>query len=144
MMDSLALQTATLACLKDHSSDFTEAEIISVSQISGGYSRLTYKYDVKHGAKTTDLILQYVPKGSTGLVRVDRRVERDLLEFLSQHPDVKTSTLVVSDLDNKYFDNAAFIFLAEKGRPFIEVCRQSPKLQYGKLNQIVGLSLIHI
>ena len=138
MMDSSALQLATIACLKNHSSEYIDAKITNVSQISGGYSRLTYKYVIKHDNKTSELILQYVPKGSTGLVRVDRRVERDILEFLSQHSEIKTSTLIASDVDNAYFDNAAFIFHAETGQPFIEVCRAAPAEHHGQLNQIVA------
>ena len=138
MMDSQSLQRATLACLKDHSPVYADATIASLSQISGGYSRLTYKYVLQHGNETTDLILQYVPKGSTGLVRVDRGVEKDILEFLTQHLEIKTSALIASDVENKYFDNAAFIFLAEKGRPFIETCRAADVKQYSRLNQIVA------
>lgn len=137
-MDSSALQLATIACLKNHSSEYRDAKITNVSQISGGYSRLTYKYAVKHGSKTRDLILQYVPKGSTGLVRVDRRVERDILEFLSNNSKIQTATLIASDVDNAYFDNAAFIFQAETGQPFIEVCRAAPREQHSQLNQIVA------
>ena len=137
-MDSSSLQLATLACLKNHSSEYLDAKITNVSQISGGYSRLTYKYTVNLGPQTRDLILQYVPKGSTGLVRVDRRVERDVLKFLSLNSEIQTSTLIASDVDNAYFDNAAFIFQAETGQPFIEVCRAAPTEQHSQLNQIVA------
>ncbi len=138
MMDSSALQVSTLACLKNQSSEFSNAKITKVSPISGGYSRLTFKYEVELAGTTSDLILQYVPKGSTGLVRVDRGVEKDILKFLSEQSNIKTSSLIASDVDNTYFDNAAFIFLAEKGRPFIEVCRDAPLKQHGELNQIIA------
>jgi thiamine kinase-like enzyme len=138
MMDSSALQLATLACLKDHRSEFSDAKIISVSPISGGYSRLTYKYEIAHAGTQSDIILQYVPKGSTGLVRVDRAVENDILRYLSSQNHIETSVLIASDVAHTYFDNAAFIFTAETERPFIEICREASTEKQGALNRIVA------
>lgn len=138
MMDSKSLETATLKCLKAHDSKYSDAKIQSLTPISGGYSRLTYKVDLGYGGNSADLILQYLPKGATGLVRVDRKVENDVLKFLSQQKGIDTPRMLASDVDEAFFDSATFIFEAEKGQTFIEVCRQAKQQDYSDLNKVVA------
>lgn len=138
MMDSTALEQATLKCLSDLEVRYKSAKINSVTPISGGYSRLTYKYEIAHAKGKQDLILQYLPKGATGLVRVDRKIENDLLSFLSSQNKINAPTLLVSDVAEKYFDSAAYIFEAETGRPFIETCREADVSGHGQLNMMVA------
>ena len=137
-MDAKALMAATTACLAAVNNAYSDCEITSSQPISGGYSRLTFLYDLntKNGAKK--IVLQYVPLGSTGLVRVDRAVERDLLQYLTQTKDILTSELIASDVDGAFFDSAAFIFKAETGRPFLALCQESKAEDYGQLNRVVA------
>lgn len=137
-MDNAALQSAMLGCLKAASRDYEGAKVQSMTPVSGGYSRRTYRVDVATKNGAADLILQYLPKGATGLVRVDRRIEADLLACLSSQSKIQTSELIASDLEGKYFDSAAHIFKAETGRPFIETCRNAKVDAYGALNQIAA------
>lgn len=137
-MDSDALQSALLDCLKAESRDFKSAKVNLMTPVSGGYSRLTYRVDVATKTGSRDLILQYLPKGATGLVRVDRHIEHDLLSYLSVQNKIQAPILIASDLQGKYFDSPAHIFEAEMGRPFIETCREAKAEQYGGLNRIVA------
>ena len=137
-MDNDALQSALLECLKAESTDYESAAVKSMTPVSGGYSRLTYRADVTTKAGDKDFILQYLPKGATGLVRVDRGVENDLLGYLSSQNKIQAPKLITSDLKKHYFDSATLIFEAERGRPFIEICREAQPDQYGVLNQIVA------
>ena len=137
-MDIDALQLAMLRCLIAESQGFENATINSITPVSGGYSRLTYRIDVSAEAGNRELILQYLPKGATGLVRVDRRVEADLLTYLTSQNKIQAPTLIASDLDGQYFDSIAHIFEAETGRAFIETCREAEDSQYGALNRIVA------
>ena len=137
-MDNDALQSALIECLKAESTDYENAAIKSMTPISGGYSRLTYRVDVVSKSGVKELILQYLPKGATGLVRVDRSVENDLLGYLSSQNKIQAPKLIRSDLKGQYFDSVANIFQTEKGKPFIETCREAGPDQYGTLNQIVA------
>ena len=137
-MDIDALQTAMLACLRVESSDYKNAKITSFTPVSGGYSRLTYRVDVKTKAGAKDLILQYLPKGATGLVRVNRKVEAELLAHLSSQNKIRAPKLIASDLNGQFFDSITHIFEAETGRPFIETCREAKASEYGALNRIVA------
>ena len=137
-MDNDVLQSALLECLKAESSDYENAAVKSIMPVSGGYSRLTYCVDVAVKSGHKELILQYLPKGATGLVRVDRSIENDLLTFLSSQNKIQAPKLIASDLKGQYFDSVTNIFQAEKGKPFIETCREARPDQYGALNQIVA------
>jgi len=137
-MDSTELQSAMLKCLRAKSGDYQKAKVTSMTPVSGGYSRLTYRVDVMIKTGDCALILQYLPKGATGLVRVDRRVEMDLLSYLSFQNNIDAPHLIASDLDGTYFDSPAHIFEAETGTPFIETCRETDAGQYSALNQIVA------
>lgn len=137
-MNASALSTATAACLASIDSDYEGCEITSSQPISGGYSRLTFLYDLKTKNGLEKIVLQYVPAGSTGLVRVDRTVERDLLQYLTQTKDVRTSELIAADVAGVFFDSAAFIFKAEAGRPFLALCQDSKPEEYGQLNRVVA------
>lgn len=137
-MDTDELQSALLACVKADSSDYESATVKSITPVSGGYSRLTYHVEVATKSDQEELILQYLPKGATGLVRVDRSIENDLLTFLSTQNKIQAPKLIASDLKRQYFDSVANIFQAEKGKPFIEICREAGPDQYGALNQIVA------
>ena len=137
-MDIDALQSAMLQCLAAESRHFESATVNSIVPVSGGYSRLTYRIAVTTKAGDRDFILQYLPKGATGLVRVDRGVEAALLAHLSSQNKLAAPTLVASDLEGQYFDSTAHIFEAETGRPFIETCREAEAGQYGALNRIVA------
>lgn len=132
------LQSAMLECLKVEGSQYETAKINSFTPVSGGYSRLTYRVVVETKTGDKALILQYLPKGATGLVRVDRHIEHDLLGYLSAQSKIQAPILIASDLQGKYFDSPAHIFEAETGRPFIETCREAKAEQYGGLNQIVA------
>ena len=138
MMDSKSLETATLKCLKAHDPKYSGAKIRTFTPITGGYSRLTYKIDLVYGDSSADLILQYLPKGATGLVRVDRKIENDVLKFLSHQNGIDTPKMLASDVDAAFFDSATFIFEAEKGQTFIEVCRQADQSKYSDLNKVVA------
>jgi len=137
-MNSDALQSALLDCLRAESRDFESAKVNLMTPVSGGYSRLTFRVKMGMGTGDKTLILQYLPKGATGLVRVDRHIEHDLLGYLSAQNNIQAPTLIASDLQGKYFDSPAHIFEAEIGRPFIETCREAKAEQYGGLNQIVA------
>ena len=137
-MDNDALQSALLKCLKAESSDYESVAVKSITPVSGGYSRLTYRAEVATEFGEEELILQYLPKGATGLVRVDRHVENDLLSYLSSQNKIQAPKLIASDLEKQYFDSPAHIFEAETGRPFIAICREAQPDQYGTLNQIVA------
>ena len=77
------LQKSTLLCLQQVNSDYRNATIKNLTPLSGGYSRLTYRIGLDVDGTEKDIILQYLPKGATGLVRVDRQIENDLLKYLS-------------------------------------------------------------
>ena len=115
MMDVSALEAATLKCLKENDNRFSDSTIKSITPISGGYSRLTYKYEVVRKDGISELILQYLPKGATGLVRVDRNIENDLLQYLAAQPHINAPKMIFSDVKQDYFDSAAYIFEAETG-----------------------------
>ena len=137
-MDSHQLQNATLKCLSNVGNDYSNATIDTVTPVSGGYSRLTYRYALSINGKSRDIILQYLPKGATGLVRVDRRVENDLLNYLSTQKVIEAPRMIASDVDGSFFDSPAYIFDAETGQNFVETCRSSDEKDYGKLNQVVA------
>lgn len=137
-MDANALKTATTACLAAADDKFSGCEIISSQPISGGYSRLTFMFELKTKNGGEKIVLQYVPKGSTGLVRVDRAVERDLLAHLTHTKEIHTSELIASDVTGDFFDSAAFIFGAVPGRPFLALCHESAPEDYGQLNRVVA------
>lgn len=137
-MDAKALMAATTECLAAMDSAYADCEIMSTTPISGGYSRLTFLYNLKTKKGVEKIVLQYVPAGSTGLVRVDRAVERDLLKYLTQTEDILTSGLIASDVDGAFFDSAAFIFRAEMGRPFLARCQETSPDGYGQLNRVVA------
>ena len=101
-MNTNQLLEATLNCLAETKPGLANARVIETTPISGGYSRQTYKIKLDSNGLDKDLILQYLPKGATGLVRVDRNVERDLLEHLSRQDDIPCSNLIAADLDNQY------------------------------------------
>jgi len=144
-MNTNQLLEATLKCLAETKPGLANARVIETTPISGGYSRQTYKIKLDSNGLDKDLILQYLPKGATGLVRVDRNVERDLLEHLSRQDDIPCSNLIAADLDNQFFDSVAHIFEAEMGTPFAETCRLADEKSYGDLNQIVARTgaLVH-
>ena len=48
--------------------------------------------------------------------------------------------LIASDVKGNFFDNAAFIYKAEPGRPFVDVCRDTQDSKLGALNRIVARS----
>lgn len=139
-MDISELPSATIACLTAADSRYAGCEITDIAPISGGYSRLTFRYLLKTKAGNEQVVLQYVPLGATGIVRVDRRVENDILAFLSNDESIRVPTLIASDVDGKFFDNAAFIYRAETGRPFLEVCRDADAKDHGELNRVVARS----
>lgn len=137
-MDLPTLEKAMLNCLQAHDSRYEAAEINASSPIAGGYSRLTYRFDLKIHGGDESVILQYLPVGSTGLVRVDRRVENDVLRFLTGCDAINAPTLIVSDIDGQFFDSPAYIFEAEPGQPFVDVCRGTSEARYGSLNKVIA------
>ena len=137
-MSPEALQKSALLCLKQLGSDYAGVKIKIVTPLSGGYSRLTYRIGLDVEGNKKDIILQYLPKGATGLVRVDRQVENDLLKFLSDKKYNWAPILITSDIDAEFFDSPALIFEAEPGRNFVEACRAAPIGDYSKLNNIVA------
>lgn len=132
------LKTATLKCLMLHNKRYAKASIKSTSPVSGGYSRLTYLLEVECENAIESMILQYLPKGATGLVRVDRNIESDLLQHLSTLENIEAPQLITYDMDNTCFDSAALIFKAEAGKPFVEVCRDADQDNLGQLNKVVA------
>ncbi len=132
------LQIASLKCLEHANAYYRGANIQQATPLSGGYSRLTYKIDVLVKGNSKPIILQYLPKGATGLVRVDRHAENDLLIYLSQQKEISAPKLIASDLAGAFFDSPAHLFTAENGENFVETCRQADEKDYGKLNQIVA------
>ena len=132
------LEAATLKCLAAHDNRYANASIQSTAPISGGYSRLTYRLELECKTGPESIILQYLPKGATGLVRVDRKIESDLLQHLSTSSLIEAPHLITYDADEKFFDSAALIFVAKNGRPFVEVCRETDSAELGKLNRIVA------
>ncbi len=137
-MDAKALMAATRACLSAVNDTYSGCEITSSQPISGGYSRLTFLYDLKTRNGNEKIVLQYVPAGATGLVRVDRTLERDLLQYLTQTQDILTSELIASDVAGAFFDSAAFIYRAETGRPFLALCHETSPHGYSQLNSVVA------
>jgi len=137
-LDIEALKRATIACLSSKDDRFANRQIASVDPIPGGYSRLTYKMEVETSQGLHPIVLQYLPSGSTGLVRVDRAVERDLLVALSAQTDIPTPVLLAADVDNKFFDSAAFIFEAEPGGTFLQTCRDAEPGDLSALNKIAA------
>ena len=132
------LQNSTLLCLKKMGSEYKKAKVKTFTPLSGGYSRLTYRIGLDIDGNEKDFILQYLPKGATGLVRVDRQVENDLLKFLSDGNYNWAPKLVTSDVNSEFFDSAALIFNAAPGRNFVERCREASVADYSKLNRIVA------
>ena len=108
-MDISALPEATIACLAAASEIYVGAKVLEISPISGGYSRLTFKYSIRTKNGDEDIVLQYVPLGATGIVRIDRMVENDILVYLSENEGVNSPKLIASDVKGNFFDNAAFI-----------------------------------
>ena len=139
-MDISALPEAAIACLSSTNKFYKGAKVLEISPISGGYSRLTFKYLIKTKNSTEEIVLQYVPLGATGIVRIDRMVENDILNYLSVNEEVETPTLLASDIKGDFFDSAAFIYKAETGRPFVDVCRDTQDDKLGSLNRIVARS----
>lgn len=139
-MDISELPDATIACLAAANKFYEGAKVLEIAPISGGYSRLTFKYSIKTRKGTEEIVLQYVPLGATGIVRIDRMVENDILNYLSLNGDLKSPTLIASDVKGDFFDNAAFIYKAERGRPFVDVCRGTQDNKLGPLNRIVARS----
>ena len=139
-MDISELPDATIACLAAANKFYEGAKVLEIAPISGGYSRLTFKYSIKTRKGTEEIVLQYVPLGATGIVRIDRMVENDILNYLSLNEDLKSPTLIASDVKGDFFDNAAFIYKAERGRPFVDVCRGTQDNKLGPLNRIVARS----
>ncbi|MBT3592382.1 MAG: phosphotransferase [Hellea sp.] len=139
-MDISALPEATIACLAAASEIYVGAKVLEISPISGGYSRLTFKYSIRTKNGDEDIVLQYVPLGATGIVRIDRMVENDILVYLSENEGVNSPKLIASDVKGNFFDNAAFIYKAEPGRPFVDVCRDTQDNKLGALNRIVARS----
>ena len=137
-MNQEDLQAAVLNCLADHDPQYTGAAVAASMPVPGGYSRLTYRFDLELKTGARSVILQYLPAGATGLVRVDRRIENDLLQYLSTQNTINAPTLIASDLEGRYFDSVALIFNAESGRPFTDVCRGSDASEYGQLNRVVA------
>lgn len=139
-MDISELPQATIACLVAADDRYAGCEITKINPISGGYSRLTFRYKLRTRAGDEEIVLQYVPLGATGIVRVDRNLENDILANLSMDESVRVPTLISSDVEGKFFDSAAFIYRAEPGRPFLEVCRDAETKDYGALNRVVARS----
>ena len=144
-MDISQFERATLDCLAKTDANYADAKIIKSTPLTGGYSRQTYKFELSTSGGTKDVILQYLPKGATGLVRVDRGVERDLLTYLSGQTDIPCSKLITSDMDAEFFDSTAHIFEAETGTPFAQICRDADEKDYGALNRVVARTgaLVH-
>ena len=132
------LQKSTLLCLQQFNSDYRNATIKNLTPLSGGYSRLTYRIGLDVDGTEKDIILQYLPKGATGLVRVDRQIENDLLKYLSDKNYNWAPKLITSDINTEFFDSPALIFESEPGQNFVETCRAAPIEDYGKLNKIVA------
>ena len=137
-MNQEDLQTAALNCLADCDPQYIDAAVAASMPVPGGYSRLTYRFDLCLKAGARSVILQYLPAAATGLVRVDRRIENDLLRYLAAQHTINAPTLITSDLTGRYFDSVALIFEAESGRPFTDVCRGSDASEYGRLNRIIA------
>ena len=133
-----ALRKSTLICLKQLGSDYKAAKVKSLTPLSGGYSRLTFRIGLDFDGNEKNIILQYLPKGATGLVRVDRQVENDLLKYLSDKKYNWAPRLITSDINTEFFDSPALIFEAEPGRNFVDTCRAAPIIDYSKLNKIVA------
>ena len=132
------LQNATLECLQNADNRYENAELTGFTPISGGYSRMTYKVTMDIDGATEEIILQYLPKGATGLVRVDRDVENDLLVYLSQQSNIRAPKMITSDMTGQFFDSPTHIFIAENGNNFVETCRSADKENYGELNEVVA------
>ena len=144
-MDISEYKRATLDCLAKADLDYADAKITNATPLTGGYSRQTYKFDLSTASGPKKVVLQYLPDGATGLVRVDRHVERDLLEYLSGQRDIPCSKLIASDVEAEFFDSIAHIFGAESGTPFAQTCREAKETDYGALNRIVAQTgaLVH-
>ena len=81
------LKAATIKCLTFHDNRYATATIKSSTPVSGGYSRLTYLLELECDNTIESLILQYLPKGATGLVRVDRNIESSIATLIEFRPD---------------------------------------------------------
>lgn len=143
-MDIEALKRATVACLSKTDDRFANRQISNVTPIPGGYSRLTYLMEIETSDGPFSIVLQYLPSGATGLVRVDRAVERDLLVALSGQSDIATPKLLASDVGNSHFDSAAFIFEAEKGGSFLQTCRDSDEAALPALGKVAATAAANV
>ncbi len=137
-MDATSLQDATLRCLAAADDRYANGTVKTAAPIAGGYSRITTRYEIEASAGCKSVILQYVPAGATGLVRVDRTIENDLLGFLSGSTQIRAPKLICSDLEQRFFDNAAYIFVAEDGGSYVDVCREAGEAEYGHQCEIVA------
>ncbi|MEM9384801.1 MAG: phosphotransferase family protein [Pseudomonadota bacterium] len=139
-MDINALEEAALACLVKHDRRYAGARIRASVPVAGGYSRLTRRLELAmaQGQGEEAVVLQYLPPGSTGLVRVDRQVEKALLDFLSDAQGIDAPTLIAADMGNEFFDSVAYLFRAVPGRPFVELCREAEQTSYPALNHVLA------
>jgi len=132
------LQEATLNCLAAQDSHYENAQIKTTTPVAGGYSRINNRFELETKSGLESIILQYSPVGETGLVRVDRQIEYDLLAHLSNSSDIRVGKLITADLNRRFFDSAAYIFKAEPGQPYVEICRQTEEANYAELNRVVA------
>jgi len=137
-MDITQLEAAALRCLAAHDSRYNGAEIVATNPIPGGYSRLTYFFKVACPSGNVDVILQYLPVGATGLVRIDRRTENDLLQHLTGLSGINAAKLITSDVEQTYFDSPAYLFNAEPGESFVNTCREADSSEHAAFNRVVA------
>jgi aminoglycoside phosphotransferase (APT) family kinase protein len=113
------MEQAIIALLKRVEPGISHAEVLELQQIPGGFSRETFRCDVKatrNGVdETLPLIIRKDPPELASILTTSREYEHDLIEALRAHTSVPVSRSYGFEMDASHFGEPAMVLERASG-----------------------------